>query len=177
MNRVTLQFTKFTNFDSKELLKSSTYGYRIYDDVGKDYNNTFNTIEELLETITEENIFDYILENHPEYYETVTSHSQGVYLNEEWIDFLDTEEETNPLPLMKFRKFQTRAFHDGTFSVIFHHDDPNGGETIVFESVENINLSYEAAKENALHFEKLFEKGLLIVDVTDDNKWTQLDTI
>lgn len=189
MNQVTLEFTKFTNFNSAKVMEESTFGYRIYDDYQNDYNNTFDSIEEVIETITKENVIEFLDKNHVGYHESVVNHAKGLFFNGEWVTYSGECEESDDNeddkinielganPEMEFRKFQTRDFGDGTFSVIYNHDDPDDGDTIVFESIESINLSYEDATKKARSLELLYKYKYLDVDVNDASKWLKLDTI
>lgn len=81
---VHVQYTRFTNLDDQLVEGSSLYGYRIYDDETSDYNSTFSTAERLGQTVTSDNIFEFIKESHPDFYDVVVMDG-GIYLNDEWV--------------------------------------------------------------------------------------------
>ena len=105
-NRVNLTYTKFTNLDSKGNELYSSYGYRIYDDFGQDYNNCFDNIEELKSAINEDTILAYISDNHNDFLESVTE-KEGLYFNGNWLE----------IHLKSFKR-KPRCFAAGRMSVI-----------------------------------------------------------
>lgn len=68
---VSIQYTKFTNlnFDGGENV--SSYGYRIYSDENGEYNNYYEDINELMVAINDENIKEFLKENHLDFYEII----------------------------------------------------------------------------------------------------------
>lgn len=84
-NIVEVQFTAFQNLDSIGAPVGERYlGYRIYDDYDADYNNTFDSIDEMEAAgLTPEGIFDYIDQKHDKFSETIWE--RGVMLNDQYI--------------------------------------------------------------------------------------------
>lgn len=84
-NLVCVQFTSFQNLDSEgKPSGKSCLGYRIYDDYDGDYNNSFESIDEMLQAgLTPEGIFDYILEHHDSYWEEATN--RGILFNDQYL--------------------------------------------------------------------------------------------
>lgn len=80
-NMVCIQFTKFQNLDRHgKPSEEPTFGYRIYDDYDGDYNNCFNSVDEMVEAgLTPDSIFDYIFDHHDSYWEEAVN--RGVMLN------------------------------------------------------------------------------------------------
>lgn len=68
---VSIQYTKFTdlNFDGSENV--SSYGYRIYSDENSEYSNYYENINELRVTINNNNIKEFLKENHLDFYEII----------------------------------------------------------------------------------------------------------
>ena len=89
-NRVALQFTKFSNLDEMGKVLEESFGYRIYDDYGQDYNNTYDSVEELNEHINIKTLQSFISENHEEFFESVRD--KGIYFNGGWIPVEDMPE-------------------------------------------------------------------------------------
>ena len=83
-NRVTVQYTRFQNLDVVNHITGESYGYRIYDDYGTEYNNTFKSFEELEDYINELNVFEVIEEQHPQFF--YGYEFDGVFINGIWIE-------------------------------------------------------------------------------------------
>ena len=85
-NIVSVQFTRFQNLDDYGNPDGDpTYGYRIYDDYEQNYNNYYESIEEMEgDGLTREGIFDFIAGNHGSF--DLTAREKGVYLNGAWIE-------------------------------------------------------------------------------------------
>jgi hypothetical protein len=47
-NEITLVRTAFQNLDARGRVRSTDYGYRLYDEHGATYNNLFDSLDELL---------------------------------------------------------------------------------------------------------------------------------
>lgn len=84
-NIVSVQFTRFQALDDHGNPDGEpTLGYRICDDYGADYNNCFESVEEMRKAgLTQEGIFNYIAEHHDDF--ALTAREKGVYLNGDWI--------------------------------------------------------------------------------------------
>jgi len=89
-----LQYCKMINYYPDGTPDYEMWAYRIYDDYAVDYNNTFESFEELRETVNEDNLLDYIKENHDEFVESIYW-KRGLYFCHTWIDVSDgmTKEE------------------------------------------------------------------------------------
>ena len=85
-NRVSVQYTKFVNLDVAGNELDFNYGYRIYDDYESVYNNTYSTFKELEITVHEENVWAFLLHEHPNFYEAA-EHNGRVEINDVWIEF------------------------------------------------------------------------------------------
>ena len=85
-NIVSVQFTRFQNLDDYGNPDCDpTYCYRIYDDYEQNYNNCYESIEEMEgDGLTREGIFDFIAGNHDSF--DLTAREKGVYLNGAWIE-------------------------------------------------------------------------------------------
>ena len=85
-NIVSVQFTRFQDLDDHGNPNGDpTYGYRIYDDYEQNYNNCYESIEEMEgDGLTREGIFDFIAGNHDSF--DLTAREKGVYLNGAWIE-------------------------------------------------------------------------------------------
>ena len=60
-NRITVQFTKFIDIDETgEENTVPIFGYRVYDSYGKDYNNTFESLEELNAEVSKDTLLDVV---------------------------------------------------------------------------------------------------------------------
>ena len=84
MNRITFQYTQFNNLNSDGHCTSSTFGYRIYDSYGKEYCNIFDSFEELVEEVNKDNIFNYLYENHRDFYDSAIE--DGIEFNDDFIE-------------------------------------------------------------------------------------------
>lgn len=84
-NIVSAQFTRFQDLDDHgNPFGEATMGYRICDDYGADYNNCFESVEEMHKAgLTREGIFRYIADNHDDF--DLIAREKGVYLNGDWI--------------------------------------------------------------------------------------------
>ena len=84
-NIVSVQFTRFQDLDSEGNPDGEpTLCYRIYDDYGADYNNCYDSSEEMHEAgLTPEGIFQFIDENHDPF--CMTARECGVLLNGQYI--------------------------------------------------------------------------------------------
>lgn len=78
-NIVSVQFTRFQDLDSQGIPDGEpTIGYRICDDYGADYNNCFESVEEMRKVgLTRAGIFNYIAEHHDDF--ALTAREKGVY--------------------------------------------------------------------------------------------------
>lgn len=65
-NRITIEYTKFTNLTTEGEEEFTSFGYRIYDNYANDYNNTFDSFEELTEAVHEGNLLE-VLKNHEDF--------------------------------------------------------------------------------------------------------------
>lgn len=79
MNRVEIQYTRFVNLDSDGNENDSTFGYRLYDDYGSVYNNTFSCIKELQSAVNPDSILEYLSEYHNDFWESVVE--RGLFLD------------------------------------------------------------------------------------------------
>lgn len=95
-NIVSVQFTRFQNLDSDGNPDGEpTLGYRIYDDYDADYNNCYDSIEEMRQAgLNEEGIIDFIDANHDPY--CLTAMERGVILNGKYIPPKGTEDQEAP---------------------------------------------------------------------------------
>lgn len=84
-NKVSFYYTRFTSLDDNGNDKEGTVGYRIADDDGQDYNNTFDSFEELKNTVSVSNILEFLGENHFEFYLVVKG--KGICFNDESYDY------------------------------------------------------------------------------------------
>lgn len=84
-NIVEVQFTSFQNLDSDgNPVGDRNLGYRIFDDYDAEYNNTFDSIEEMKAAgLSAEGIFDYIDTKHDKFSETAWE--RGVMLNDQYL--------------------------------------------------------------------------------------------
>ena len=84
-NVVSVQFTRFQDLDDHGNPDGEpTYGYRIFDDYEQNYNNCYESIEEMQrDGLTRQGIFDFIAGNHDSF--DLTAREKGVYLNGVWI--------------------------------------------------------------------------------------------
>lgn len=87
-NRVSLHFTNFQSINSKGKVIDEFVGYRISDDYGQDYNNLFESMEELNDTINYDTIFDYVKNNHYCFFESIEER-EGMYFNGNWIEYIE----------------------------------------------------------------------------------------
>ena len=96
-NRVYVQFTQFQNIDENgNPMKEPDFGYRIFDDEDAEYNNSFESVEEMIqEGLNQDNILSYVRENHFDfYYPTVLN--KGLYFNGKYIPPDEIGTETDP---------------------------------------------------------------------------------
>jgi len=85
-NRVTLQFTKFLNVDEQgKPTREESFGYRVFDDYGQSYNNTFENMEEVAEKITKDTVLS-VIQSHPEFEDLDSDTCSGVFLNDTYIE-------------------------------------------------------------------------------------------
>ena len=84
-NIVSVQFTRFQDLDDHGNPDGDpTYGYRIYDDYEQNYNNCYESIEDMKgDGLTREGVFEFIASNHDDF--DLTAREKGVYLNGNWI--------------------------------------------------------------------------------------------
>jgi len=59
-NTINIQYTKFQNLDSEGKVESENFGYRIYDDYATEYDNTFESFEQLTEALNEGNMVEFL---------------------------------------------------------------------------------------------------------------------
>ena len=81
-NVLSIQLTTFANINSNGRVIENSYGYRIYDDYASVYNNTFDTLDDLLIEVNDENFWK-VLENHDEFCD-VDPLEEGVCFNGEF---------------------------------------------------------------------------------------------
>jgi hypothetical protein len=84
-NRVTIQVCKFVNYGTNRAPQDETWGYRIYDDYGTDYNNNYETLEDVFDELNPDTILEFIEEKHDNFYESVL-YLGGLFLCDDWID-------------------------------------------------------------------------------------------
>ena len=84
-NIVSIQFTRFQDLDEQGHPDGEpTFGYRIYDDYDQDYNNCYDSVDEMRNVgLTQNGVFDFIAEHHDDY--DLIAREKGVYLNGRWI--------------------------------------------------------------------------------------------
>lgn len=84
-NLVEVQFTSFQNLDDTgQPVGEANYGYRIFDDYDADYNNAFDSVQEMIAAgLTPEGIFDYIDQMHDKFSDVIWE--RGVMLNDRYI--------------------------------------------------------------------------------------------
>jgi hypothetical protein len=83
-NRVSFQYTKFTNYNADGTPSWDSWGYRIYDDYDQSYNNTYDSLEELMSSINRGNVAEYIANTFEDFWEAIL-HSGGLYFCNDWI--------------------------------------------------------------------------------------------
>lgn len=107
----TIQLTLFQNLDSSGKAEGKAqYGYRIYSDHGSvEYNNAYDSRKELLDDVNENTLLDYIKENHPDFYDTVTVDG-GFNFNDEQIDLEDLDDSKEH---SKYEEEYTEELFDG----------------------------------------------------------------
>jgi hypothetical protein len=70
-----------------------TFGYRIFDDYGSYYNNTFDSIEEVMEHATPDKIVKFLMQQEGEAVGDMIFHhgqqSRGMYINGIWHSDVD----------------------------------------------------------------------------------------
>jgi len=88
-NRITVQYTKFTNIDSKGNEETPMFGFRVYDDYASSYNNTYDTLEELKNEVNENTVVAIV--------ESIESFEDAgeypIYLNDHLINGDEDEDE------------------------------------------------------------------------------------
>lgn len=90
---VDVQFTKFVNCDQNGDERGDvTFGYRIYDDYGRDYNN-FISLQELQE-FNPASVWSMIQEEHEDFVEVIEENG-GFFLNDEWVEIANREVISN----------------------------------------------------------------------------------
>ena len=84
-NIVSVRFTRFQDLDDRGNPDGEpSIGYRICDDYGADYNNCFDSVDQMRDGgLTREGIFNYITDKHEDF--ALTAREKGVYLNRDWI--------------------------------------------------------------------------------------------
>lgn len=90
-NRVSVQACEFVDHHVDGTTHTH-YGYRIYDDYGQQYDNTFDNIQEVLDAINEDNILDFIAERYADF-EDAVRWKGGLYLNGDWVEVCDPESD------------------------------------------------------------------------------------
>jgi hypothetical protein len=80
-NRVTIQRTKFTNYDTDE----KSFGYRLYDDYGQSYSNIMDERE--LKS-SDEDFFNLVCDSADEVGDAMISHAleHGIYIDSNWYE-------------------------------------------------------------------------------------------
>jgi len=81
-NRLTIQFCKFVDYTREGNILDTHWGYRIYDDDEQDYDSGWNSLNQLCDAITPDNIFKFVEENHPNF---VFGTLRGIKLNGAWV--------------------------------------------------------------------------------------------
>lgn len=84
-NRVGVQICKFVDYRLDGGPGDESWGYRIYDDYGQDYDNNYESFEDVITDINEENILRFIENNHNDFHGTVV-HKNGLYLCGSWVE-------------------------------------------------------------------------------------------
>ena len=84
-NIVSIQFTRFQDLDEHGHPDGEpTFGYRIYDDYDQEYNNCYDSVDEMRNAgLTQNGVFGFIAEHHDDY--DLIAREKGVYLNGRWI--------------------------------------------------------------------------------------------
>ena len=83
-NRLTVQYTIFVDLDLEGNEIHRYYGYRIYDDYQAEYNNGFESFEEVAKKVNPENIQEFLEDNYPGFYEGA-EFKGGMFLGDDWI--------------------------------------------------------------------------------------------
>lgn len=82
--QVYMQYTQFVDISlNGKIYEEPHYGYRIWDAYGQEYNDNFESVDELIETVNEENVSEYVLENHYPFFE---GSANVICFNGQWID-------------------------------------------------------------------------------------------
>jgi len=80
-NRIEIQLTKFVNLDHLGNVQDDfSFGYRIYDDYADVYNNTFESLEDLLREVHEDNFWE-VLSDHDEFKDIDDLTCSGISFN------------------------------------------------------------------------------------------------
>ena len=104
MYTTTLQFTKFQNINTNgENEKDGiSYGYRLYNVYESNWCNTYDDFKDLLLDIDDENVVDFIMENHNEFYDTIVEEGglefNGHYINLNGEEIDEDDEDPTLLP-------------------------------------------------------------------------------
>lgn len=81
-NRVYLDLTVFTTVDENGQERDKSFGYRLYDDYGAVYNNTYDSIEAAHDEIQDKGIME-VIRSHEEFKDIDGDTCSGVYYNDE----------------------------------------------------------------------------------------------
>jgi hypothetical protein len=91
-NRVSIQACKFTDYRPDGTVIYELYGYRIHDDYEQDYDNCYDSIQEVFDAITPANVMEFVEENHYDFLDVI-QHKGGLYLNGDWIEVGESDDD------------------------------------------------------------------------------------
>lgn len=87
-NRLSINPCKFVDYDVDGVEVGTSYGYRIFDDYDRDYNNlSCDSIENVLDILKPGNVLKVLKENHPDFHDYIVEDEKGITIGEEWFDF------------------------------------------------------------------------------------------
>lgn len=86
----TIQLSIFQNIDLKgKKTDKPLYGYRIFTDYGiAEYNNTYESVEELIDEINTDTVIEFLRNSHNNFYNIIVEDG-GFYFNDDEIDLDD----------------------------------------------------------------------------------------
>jgi hypothetical protein len=105
-NRVTIQICKFVNYGIDRQPQDEHWGYRIYDDYGVNYDNLYDTLEDVFDELNPDTILEFIQEKHYEFFESVL-YSGGLYLCDDWINITEQMDDSERERIRKLRGLDT----------------------------------------------------------------------
>jgi F0F1-type ATP synthase gamma subunit len=114
-NRITIEYTKFDNLNTRGEVTDSSFGYRVYDDYATAYDNTYDTFEDLQEDVNMNNFWE-VLDRHLEEFDGYETANGITFCGDfyTWGDIGDIKEELAEMHEVTLEKDEKNGLYGDT---------------------------------------------------------------